>query len=376
MGRIDEEGLKKQIKAGAPDRLYLLYGGEDYLKQHYASFIPKKLIEKDFEAFNLHMLDGKSVTLDEIADCVTALPMMGEYTCTVVHDMNLAELLPNKEAAHGKNGVQPELETESELESEPESEAKSEGGRFEAFVGLISDIPESAVLIFWMDAISVDDKKGKWVKVVKTFEKYGSAVKLDRLSPGALAKTLCTGAAKRGCTLDKNEAFYMINLVGDDLGTLRNELEKLCLFKKSGVITRADIDSTVIVSAQSKIFWLARQIVDKKADEALLNLDALLKQREEPIKLLAVLSGAFVDMLRVKAAAQSGKKYDAVAESYPGYKKKMFLLENAASSARKYSLEQLRSAILLLSKADTDLKSSRVDGRIILETLIINLLRI
>ncbi len=360
MGRIDENQLKKQLREKTPDRLYFLYGSEDYVKQHYASFIPQRLVEKEFEAFNLHRFDGKTVTFDELSDSVSSLPMMGEFACTVVHDMNLIDLLPKQKD-----------------EEEEQAQVLPDSGRFETLIEIISDIPESTVLVFWMDAVTVDEKNAKWIKIVKTFEKYGTVIKLDRLATGELVKQLCTGAEKRGCTLEKTDALYMINIAGDELGTLRNEIDKVCAYKKSGKITRADIDSAVTVSPQARIFSLAKQIIDKKADEALYNLDALLKQREEPIKLLAVLAGPYVDMLRVKAAVQSGMKCDAVAADYPVYKKnKMFMLENAAASSRKYSIDQLREAILYISKADTDLKSTGTDKRVILETLIINLLRI
>lgn len=346
MGALDENSLLKQIREKTFDRLYLLYGTEDYLKQHYASLIPKKTVKPDFEAFNLHILDGNGVSLDEIADCVNALPMMGEYSCTVVHDMNVAELVNDS------------------------------GQRFQDFIEIISDIPETSILIFWLDCVQADTKNAKWIKVIKTFEKYGSAVSLNSRSLSALAKLLCDSADKKGCVLDRADALYMVGIVGDDMGTLRNELDKLCLYKAGGKIARADIDKCVIFSAQAKIFSLAKSIIAGRADEAFEILGLLIKQREEPFVILAVLSGAYIDMYRVKAALQSGLKASAVADCFTGYKSKMFLLENASSSSKKYSLEQLWQAIFLLSNADTELKSTRADGKTVLEFLILNLLRI
>lgn len=358
MGELNEKGLLSQIRNKDFDRLYLLYGTDDYLKKHYASFIPQKTIEREYEAFNLHILDGADTSFEEIADCANALPLMGGYACTVIHDMNLTELISEKNT------------------DEEEKRIDENSKRFEKLIEIISDIPESSIVIFWLDTIEVNDRNGKWIKIIKTFAKYGSAVKLNSRSLSELAKLLCKSAAQRGCTLNRDIAYYMINIVGDDMGTLRNELDKLCLYKKGEDIAKEDIDECVILGAQAKIFSLTKLIITGKADEAFRDLDLLIKQKEEPAKILAIVSGAYVDMYRVKAAIQSGLNFSDVATYYKEYKNKMFTLENAVSLSKRYSLEQLSNAIDLFYEADTRLKSTRIDGKVLLEYLILDLLRI
>ncbi|MGI6745472.1 MAG: DNA polymerase III subunit delta [Firmicutes bacterium ADurb.Bin300] len=367
MSKLNEEGLKKQIREKKFDRLYLLYGTEDFLKQHYASLIPQKIIKPDFEAFNLHKLDGKSTSLEEIADCVSFLPLSGEYSCTVVYDMLLSDLIPDRTAR----------QNDEEVPEETQESPKDFGQKFDTFLEIISDIPEGSVLIFWLDTIRVDEKNFKWRKIISAFDKYGSAVNLSSRSLSNLVKLLCETAAKKGCALDRADASYMVNIVGDDMGTLKNELEKLCLYREGGKLSRADIENTVIFSAQANVFTLADLIIRGKADEAFALLSLLLKQKGEPIQILATLVITYVDMYRVKAAIHSGLKYSDVAEYFKDYKgTKMFRLEKAASLSKKYSLAQLRYAISLLSEADIKLKSTRIEGKTILELLIINLLRI
>ncbi len=367
MSRLNEDELLKQISKKNFDRLYLIYGTEDFLKQHYASLIPQKIIKPDFLEFNLHKLDGKSTSLEEIADCISFLPLSGEYSCTVVYDMLLSDLIKERTARHN-----------DEEDKEDNQELSEDlGHKFETFIEIISDIPESSVLIFWLDTIEVDVKKSNWKKIIAAFDKYGSAVNLCSRSPLQLVKLLCDTAGKKGCTLDRADAYYMINIVGEDMGTLSNELDKLCLYKKSGKISQTDIDNTVILSAQANIFALAELIVKGKADEALSLLSLLIKQNCEPIIILATLSITYVDMYRVNAAIRSGLKYSDVAQYFNDYKgTKMFRLEKASALCKKYSLEQLRFAIFLLSEADIKLKSTRVEGKTILELLIVNLLRI
>ena len=347
MAQFNEETLKKQIKSGEFSRVYILYGNEGYLKQHYANTICTKAVPKDFEDFNLKKLDGKETSLNEIYDCISSFPMMSEYTCTLIKDFPLNNYIGEK----GK--------VDKEFES------------------IITDVPETSILIFWMDTLEVDEKSTKWSKVLKMIDGAGACAKIDKRTRSALEKLLVSSATKRGCTLSKDNAYYMISLIGEDMSTLQNELHKVCAYTGEDEITKSDIDKTVIVSVEAKIFQLSRMIVRGEADNAFENLSNLFKLREEPVVILSVLSKAFVDMYRVKAIKEKGISYSSLSTDFPSaYKGRTFLLDNAANDASKYTLTQLKNALNLLSDADRRLKSTNEDSKIILEELILRLLRI
>ena len=348
MAHFNEEALKKQIKSKEFSRLYIIYGNEGYLKQFYANAICSKAVDKDFEDFNLKKLDGKDTNLNEIYDCISAFPMMSEYTCTLVKDFPLNNYIGDRAKVDGE------------------------------FESIISDIPDSSILIFWMDTIDVDEKDKKWSKVIKLFDEKGVCAQIDKRSRSALEKLLVSSAAKKGCTLSRDNACYIINLVGEDMSTLQNELNKVCAYVNSGEIKKEHIDKTVIISVEAKIFLLSRMIVRGEADNAYENLANLFKLREEPIAILGVLSKAFVDMYRVKAAREAGVQNIRMAEEFPAnvYKNKLFTLDNAATDIKNYSVTQLKNALDILSDADRRLKSTGEDGKTVLEELILRLLRL
>lgn len=347
MARFNEDTLKKQIKSGDFLRVYILYGNEGYLKQHYANTICAKTVGKDFEDFNLKKLDGKETSLSVIYDCVTSFPMMSDYTCTLIKDFPLTDYIGER------------------------------GKVDEEFEKLISEVPETSVLVFWMDTVEVDEKSAKWSKVLKIIDGVGACAKIDKRSQGALEKLIISSASKKGCTLSPKNALYMINCVGEDMSTLQNELHKVCSYVGSGEITKEDIDKIVIISVEAKIFQLSRMIARGEADNAFENLSNLFKLREEPVLILSVLSKSFVDMYRVKAIKEKGTPYSALAEVFPSsYKGRTFVLDNAANDASKYSLSGLKQALDLLSDADRRLKSTNEDPKTVLEELILRLLRI
>ena len=348
MAQFNEESLKKQIKSGEFSRLYIIYGNEGYLKQFYANAICSKAVDKDFEDFNLKKLDGKDTNLNEIYDCISAFPMMSEYTCTIVKDFPLNSFIGDR----------------AKVDSE--------------FENVISDIPESSILVFWMDTMEVDEKDKKWAKVLKIFDETGVCAKIDKRTRAALEKLLISSAAKKGCTLSRENAYYIIDLVGEDMSTLQNELNKVCAYVNEGEIERSHIDKTVIVSVEAKIFQLSRMVVRGEADNAYENLANLFKLREEPIIILSVLSKSFVDMYRVKAAKEAGVSNAKMADEFSGnvYKNKLFTLDNAASDVKNYSITQLKNALDILADADRRLKSTSEDSRTVLEEVILRLLRL
>lgn len=347
MAQFNEDSLKKQIKSGEFSRVYIIYGNEGYLKQHYADTLCAKSVSKDFEDFNLKKLDGRDTDLHEIYDCISSFPMMGEYTCTLIKDFPLNEYVTDQ----------------NKLNKE--------------FEAIITDIPETSILVFWMDTIEVDEKNKKWSTLLKLFDKTGVCAKIDKRTRSALEKLLVSSATKKNCILTRENANYIITLVGEDMATLQNELNKVCAYVNSGEITRDDIDKTVIVSVEAKIFQLSRMIVRGEADNAFENLGNLFKLREEPITILAVLSKAFVDMYRVKAIKETNSSYSCLADDFPGaYKGRGFILDNAANDGRNYSLTQLKNAMDILFDADRRMKSTGEDNKTILEELILRLLRL
>ena len=329
MAIIDEEVLKKQIREQKFSSLYLFYGEESYLKQQYVTKIIDKATDESFRTFNLHTLEGKDTTLDEIAECCEAMPMMGEFTVTVVSDMDLSKLDSSKDSK---------------------------------LIQLISDIPSSTVLIFKQDTVNVDPKDKKWSDIIKAFDKYGCAVKLDKKTGYDLVKLLVSGAKKRECVLSNDNARYLISIVGDDLNVLLNELEKVCLYADKREITKKDIDTVAVRSLEATAFTLTKFLISGNFDKAYEALDTLYFLKTEPTLIMGALISAYVDMYRAKVAVTNGENSTAAAKAF-NYRNREFRLTNGARDAGKLSINQLRSALEILAEADEKLKTNYEESK-------------
>lgn len=336
---MDELKLKEQIKESKFSNAYLFYGEEDYLKQFYANQLVKKCVTAGFEGFNLHKYDGESATIDEVISAAQVLPMMSEYSCVLVRDLNLASFV--------------------------EDDRK----KLEEF---LTDLPVDSVTIFWMDAVKFNLKTDtKWRKIVDLFNKNAAAIDFEKKDKNYLTKTLISGANKRNKALSTANASYLVDIVGDDLNLLQNELMKLCAYCENEIDKEA-IDIVATRSMSVKAFELTKAISSKNIERAFELLNIFFAQKTEPPEILGEIISAYVDMYRAKVAVTAGEKADYLANSF-NYRNTAFRLTNGARDASKLSIEQLRKCLNELDKADESIKFSSADNRLALEELLIKL---
>lgn len=341
MAKLDEAGLRKQISSGEFMNAYLIYGEESYLKEHYVSKLKDKIVEPAFESFNFHSFDGKDTSLDDILKDAQMLPMMSEYNLVLVRDY-------------------------------PIDKSQSDVKMLQEY---LADVSESTILVFWYDAFEPDLKGSKFKNVIKAFDKAGACVNLEKRSESEVAKLLVSGAKKRGAVLDTSNARYLISVSGNDMKNLLNELDKLSYYVKGGEITKNVIDNMATKCLQARIYDLSKYVVAGNADMAYSVLNTLFSMKEEPIVLLSVISGVYVDMYRVKCAKSSGKTYDDVAK-YFNYRGREFALRNASRDCAELTEAQLRASLDAISATDIKLKSTSVDKKLLIEELIIKLILI
>ena len=83
------EQLKSDLKAKTPGRFYILYGEEDYLRRYYLEQLKKQVLDDLTADFNFHRLNAENFSVELLADCIEALPMMAERTLILAEDVDL-----------------------------------------------------------------------------------------------------------------------------------------------------------------------------------------------------------------------------------------------------------------------------------------------
>ena len=338
MPTLNESALKEKLREN-PVGVYLVYGEENYLKKIYIDKIIAKTVDESFADFNFHTFDGKESTLSDIYESAQAVPMMAETKCVLVKDFPLDTL--------DDDGV-------------------------EQLRMVIEDNPEDCALIF--SFVAYEPKGAKWTKIIKLFDKLAYAVKLDKKTANDLAKMLESGAKKRGKAFEKGVASYLITCVGADLNTLLNETEKVCAYAE-GDITKSDVDAVCIKSLDARVFDMIKDLTARRFDSAFKKLEQLFEQREDEFQILGALIASYSDIYRAKSAVKSGGRAESVAKYY-NYSGKEFRLTNAARNSSVLTFADIAECVDILVEADTAMKSTSTDKRLILEKAIVKLARV
>lgn len=332
----NEEKLKQHLKEGTLLPLYVIYGEEGYLVRQYAEKLRGRGVgEDDLGSFNLHRLDGLRCEYDAIEQGAEALPLMAERTCVLVRDYDVGS--KEREETHFR------------------------------LMELVNDPPETCVLIFYYDALQPNGKSARWKEFLAAAENQGAVIRLDRRTPEEVVRMLTSGASRRGCTMCPEVARLLLDWCGNDLDLLLNELDKLSALADGGEIDRALVERAATRNLESRVFDLSKAILAGQYTKAYEVLGVLFGQKEDPIVINGALAGAWADLYRAKVAMASGKKALEVAGVYSGYKNREFRLTNAMRQVSRMSADTLRQGLEVLAEADRRLKSSRADGRVVLE---------
>lgn len=340
MSNITESELKSNIKSGNISNIYILLGEEKLLIKYYTGKLIDKILGKNYLEFNYQVFCGTGTEIDDIADAVNTLPLMAHSKCVKVVDLDIDSM------------------------SSQDMDKLNQ---------MMSDVPETTKLILTYPTLEIDLKKSsKWKKFIASTEKVADILDLQKLNKSALEKQLVSWTQKYNCTLSLNNAAKIVELCGNDLLTLRNEIEKLCAFTDGNEITSDIIDTVVTKNLETTVFALSDAIIANNYNKAYKQLNLLFYQKEEPVAILAVLSSAYIDMYRVRAAIER-KESASIVSKYFDYKNKDFRIRNAERNVRNISIEYLRECINILAQTDLELKSSRTDNKILLQKMIAKL---
>jgi DNA polymerase III delta subunit len=152
---------------------------------------------------------------------------------------------------------------------------------------------------------------------------------------------------------------------GVNLLWLRTELEKLLVARPDARrIEEGDLDLIVAVREEHEIGKMLAAVADRQLSKALSILAGLVAGKEPETLILWCIGDLFRQALKTSASSASSYRGGwRPSNPYSTY-------EIAPRAARSYSRDELASAIRLVHAADLAIKSSWKDSRLLLETLL------
>ena len=227
--------------------------------------------------------------------------------------------------------------------------------------------PRSVVIL---TAPSLKTRDAEKHPVFGRLAKNEAAVGFFRLREGDLLPWLTREAKRLGKTMTPAAAQRLVEVVGDNLSELHQELKKLALFAgDEASLTPQQVSQLASHSRSYNIFALTDALGEAALPRRLAALDHLLDLGEPPARILTMLARQLRLLIRYKEAASHSTPADLakLLKLHPGIVKKV------GRQAEKFSLPALQAHLELLHQADLSLKTSAANPRVWLEWALIHL---
>ncbi len=221
------------------------------------------------------------------------------------------------------------------------------------------------ILILTVNEDKLDDRK----KVVKELKSKTNVICFSKLKKDELKKYINNSFSKDNYKIDDYCVNLLLEIVGEDLDFIVNEIEKLkiCKFEEREIFEE-DIENLCSKKINDNIFDLVDAVITRDTERALGLYEDLLIVNEEPIKMIAVIANQFRLAYQTKSMSRDGYSEFEISkhlEVHP-YRVKLANETRTDESVLLYYLEKL-------ADLDLKIKTGEVDRNIAFEMFLIEI---
>ncbi|MGE4354269.1 MAG: DNA polymerase III subunit delta [Oscillospiraceae bacterium] len=333
---IDYGAERNKLKIHGPGRLYVLWGEEDYLRERFLDELKAICLRGGAEDFNYKRFDGRKTELRDLEEAVNSMPFMGERCFVEVRDYDINAC---------KDAEQEKLKE------------------------ILEDIPDYCTLVFVQDIGYVPDGRLGFIKAMK---KTGAFLEFSAQGQTAIVRWIGRRFKELGKDISLKDAEYLIFTSGSLMNQLIPEIEKLSSYVEGNTVTRRDIDAVAIKLPEASVFEMTDCLTRRDYDGAARIMAELLRSRESPIKLIAIIGNQMRRLYAAKLVSPKGRGGTDELCALCGIRQ-AFAAERLIASARKFELKWLAFACELCAEYDYKMKSSGVDDSELLKELLARL---
>jgi DNA polymerase III subunit delta len=229
----------------------------------------------------------------------------------------------------------------------------------------------ATVLALVGDGVKKDSALGK------TVAKAGQVLAYD-VAKKQLPEWVGEQFTRLGAPADRDACRALVEAVGDDVGDLASEIQKLATWANGEQITRATVEELAVGRAETPIFavtdaWGRRDVAATlRATESL--LDRSHRPRSgELIRVVASMVGHVGRVRKVSRLADEGVRSSEIASRL---KMHPFVAEKSAKQANNFTQEELAQATVQLAELDAGAKGgSRLPAELQLERTLVEITR-
>ena len=256
-----EEVVKivQELKSGKTKPIYFLQGEEPYYIDRLADFIQHDILNDLEKEFNLTVLYGKDVSVEDIVSQAKRFPMMADKQVVIV------------------------------------KEAQDLSKQIDKLENYFTNPQPSTLLVFCYKYGTLDKRK----KVAKLIAQNGVLFESKKIRDYQLSAWIKKTVTEKSFTIDTKAADMLAEFLGNDLNKINNELEKLMLVVPKGVtITPIDIEKNIGFSKDFNVFELRKAIAQRNEAKSFQIVDFFCRDpKNYPIQPFVILLFTFFSKL-------------------------------------------------------------------------------
>ncbi|WP_208558693.1 DNA polymerase III subunit delta [Marinilactibacillus kalidii] len=335
MSEINKQIRSIEKKNFSP--VYLVQGTEQYLSEKVRFALLNAVLVEEVSEFNFGQFDMRETTIDAALQEAESFPFFGDKRLVFVQQ---PYFLTGKTMA---NGLDHDM---SYLES------------------YLQNPSEFSILVIFAPYEKLDKRK----KITKTLLKKAELINIEPMNEKGISDIVKSTSEQAGYSIDTKALEKLIQLTDRNLSKSMMELEKLMIYhQEDKQISLSSVEELVPKTLEQNIFELNDLVLSKEVQRSIELYQDLLTQKEDPIKIIALMIGQFRLLLQVKILRRKGYQQADIAKIL---KVHPFRVKLALQKEKKFEQSVLSKAHHQLIDADYLIKSGRVDPELQVELFI------
>ncbi len=327
--------LKRDVSSGGVTSLYVFWGEEAYLREHYLGELVRALADGDESS--VRVLVGKACTPQALSDAVLSCPFLSRRTLVIVRDVDV--LSPDAALA----AVLP---------------------------GILGSLPAETCLVFVCgEAEPGGGKPNK--KILDAVLDRGKTVCFNRPSPADMGRWVRRRFAALGKDCPPAESERLASLCGGLMYAAIPEIEKVAAYCAGPAVTRADVDAVVAPVPEAVIFDLTDAVAARDVRRAEALLDVLARQKLRREEAVAQLGAAMRRLYAARLTLDSGRSKQDYMVAFGV--RSPYAADIHLRQACAFSAARLRRAAALCAREEQRGFYGRLNDRVELDALLFEL---
>jgi DNA polymerase-3 subunit delta len=325
--------------------IYVVYGSDAFSNKEFIDRIKSEVGPKDVQEANIHSLSASDTTLSEIIGLCSFVPFLAERRLIIIEG-----LLTRSEGNRRRVG---QLQAHNEIIGQDISQEWKE------FVSSLQLIPQTTDIIFMEGQLQTSNL------LLKSLAKVAVIHESKPFNRTEIQQWIRQRVNLCGKEIENPAVQLLATLIGTDLWSAANEIEKLSLYCRGARIELVDVQTLVNPTAEVNIFPAIDAAIEGNLSKALNMIGSLISKGAPTSYPLGMLGRQIRMLLVARSMTTSNSNSEQIQKRLgikPGY-----AFDKTMALAKNFTEIELVKMHTILLNADLAIKTGAINEELSLQ---------